>query len=216
MTSRSTQNPRRRSSLVIGILGGIASGKSAAAELLAGKDGVVIDADAIARTVLDSAEVRDAAVRAFGASIQQADGSIDRAALGRVVFGSTEARARLESFTHPVIRAKIRGELEAARARGVPRIVLDVPLLLENDAQHGLRAECDVLVFLDADDRIRDARAVANRGWATGEVARREAVQLPLHHKRAASDHVLVNDGTRADLEAAVRAVLRAIERHSP
>jgi dephospho-CoA kinase len=216
MTSRSAPDRRPGTSLVIGILGGIASGKSAAGALLAGKSGVVIDADAIARAALESAEVRAEAAQAFGQAVLRTDGAIDREALGRIVFGSAAARARLESFTHPRIRAKIRAELEAARARGVPRIVLDVPLLLENDARHGLRAECDVLVFLDSDDRIRDARAVANRGWATGEVARRESVQLPLDQKRAASDHVLVNNGTRADLEAAVAAVLRAIEQRSP
>jgi dephospho-CoA kinase len=200
---------------VIGVLGGIASGKSAVGALLAGPEGAVIDADAIARTVLDSAEARAEAARKFGRSVLLPDGAIDREALGRVVFASPAARAELESFTHPRIRAKIRDELEAARARGVPRIVLDVPLLLENDAQHGLRAECDVLVFVESDEPIRDARAVASRGWASGEVARRERVQLPLAHKRAASDHVVVNNGTRAELEATVAAVLRAIERRS-
>ncbi len=215
MPARSTPHPARRPTLVIGVLGGIASGKSAVAGLLAGAGGVVIDADAIARAVLESPEARADAARAFGPSILRADGAIDREALGRLVFGSTEARARLESFTHPRIRAKIRAELEAARARGVPRIVLDVPLLLENDAQHHLRKECDVIVFVDADPRIRDARAVQNRGWLSGEVARRERVQLPLDEKRVLADHLLVNDGTRPELEAAVAAVSRAIERGS-
>lgn len=173
----------------------------------------MIDADAIARAVLESKEARADAAAAFGPIVLCADGSIDREALGRLVFGSSAARTALESFTHPRIRAKIRADLEAARARGVPRIVLDVPLLLENDAQHGLRAECDALVFVESDARIRDARAVVERGWASGEVARRERAQLPLEHKRMAADHVLVNNATRADLEAAVADVLAALER---
>lgn len=196
--------------LVFGILGGIASGKSAVAALLAAEGGVVIDADRIAREVLLDPDVQREIQAAFGAGIVRADGSIDRARLGSIVFGTPRARERLERFTHPRIRAKIRAELEAARARGVPRIVLDVPLLLENDAQHHLRAECDVLVFVDADPRIRDARAVAGRGWASGEVERRERAQLPLAHKRALADHVISNTGSRAELEAAVAGILRA------
>ncbi|MDZ4772962.1 MAG: dephospho-CoA kinase [Planctomycetota bacterium] len=197
--------------LVLGVLGGIASGKSAVARLLAGASGVVIDADQIARSVLSDGVTQAALASAFGPAILHSDGSVDREQLGRLVFGSADARSKLESFTHPRIRATIRGELAAARARGVPCIVLDVPLLLENDAQHRLVAECDALVFVDADPSLRDRRAVSGRGWASGEVARRERVQMSLAEKRARADHVLANDGTRDELEAAVASTLRAI-----
>ena len=197
--------------IVIGLLGGIASGKSAAAALLAGARGVVVDADRIAREVLQSPEVRQEVVAAFGPAVLGPQGSVDRERLGALVFSSPEARATLERFTHPRIRAKIRAELEAARANRVPRVVLDVPLLLENDAQHHLVSECDVLVFVDADPRIRDARAVAGRGWPSGEVARRERAQMPLDPKRARADHVLTNDGTRASLEIQVRSLLERL-----
>lgn len=191
--------------VVIGLLGGIAAGKSAVAELLAGPEGAVIDADRIARALLASADVAELVGRAFGSSVLRADGTVDRERLAGLVFGAPQARAQLESFTHPRIRARIRAELDAARARHAPRIVLDVPLLLENDAQHHLVAECDALVFVDADPRIRDARAVAGRGWQSGEVARRERAQLPLEAKRARADHVVANDGTRAELAARIR-----------
>jgi len=198
------QPPRTR---VLGVLGGIASGKSQVARLLAGPDGVVIDADSIAREVLDSAELQAEVAAAFGGAVLRADGAIDRAALAARVFGSQADRARLESFTHPRIRARIRAVLEDARARAVPRIALDVPLLLENDAQHHLVPECDWLVFVDSDAAERDARAVAARGWIPGEVARREAAQLPLHEKRARADCVIQN---RGDLAQLTREVERA------
>lgn len=196
---------------VFGVLGGIAAGKSAVAALLAGDAGVVIDADRIARAILESDEVKAEVVAAFGRDLLRADGTLDRERLGRRVFASASDRERLERFTHPRIRARIRAELEAARARRVPRIVLDVPLLFENDAQHHLVAECDVLVFVDADERDRDARAVATRGWSSGEVALRERTQLPLAAKRARAQHVVHNNGSRAELSAAVARILSAI-----
>ena len=191
-------------SFVLGVLGGIASGKSAVARLLAGPRGVVIDADRIAREVLDSAAVRFELLTAFGGRVFGLDGRPDREVLAKTVFASKEARAKLESFTHPAIRARIRAELQAARKAGLPRIVLDVPLLLENESGHGLAAECDVIVFVDAKDDLREARALASRGWRPGEVARREAVQMPLAAKRARAGRVVENHGTLAELEQAV------------
>ncbi len=198
--------------LVLGVLGGIASGKSAVARLLAGPDGVVIDADRLARDVLDSVSVRAEVARALGADLLQPDGGLDRARLARRVFDDPAARRQLESLTHPRVRARVRGLLDEARARGVPRIVLDVPLLLENDGQHGLVAECDALVFVDADVRAREARAQASRGWAAGEVARREAAQMPLETKRARADHVLRNAGDLAELELDVARLLAQLQ----
>lgn len=211
MPAPSAPRPRPRApSLVFGVLGGIASGKSAVARLLAGPRGVIIDADALVREVLASDEVRREIEGAFGREVFGPDGAVDRARLAARVFANAADRERLESFTHPRVRARIRARLEEARARHVPRIVLDVPLLLENDAQHHLVAECDRLVFVDADEAERDARAVLSRGWSKGEVSRRERAQLSLEHKRARADHVIVNRGTPADLEREVAGVLRA------
>ena len=99
-----------------------------------------------------------------------------------------------------------------ARRSRVPRIVIDVPLLLEHDAEHGLAGLCDALIFVDTPDELREARAIATRGWKPGEVARREALQLPLAEKRARARRVIPNDGDPARLEAAVRTALREIE----
>jgi len=212
MTPREPKPRAAPRSFVIGILGGIASGKSAAARLLVGPEGVVIDADRIAGEVLASPEVRAEIEQAFGPDVLQADGAVDRERLAARVFGSTADRARLESLTHPRIRARVRSALEAARAAGVARIALDVPLLLENEAGHRLVGECDALVFVDADAGLRDARAVASRGWASGEVARREAAQTPLAQKRARAQAVVRNDGTLLDLEREVARVRAELE----
>ena len=203
MSSPTPQDPTR-ASLVVGVVGGIASGKSAVARLLAGKDGVVIDADRIAREVLESPGVRFELLTAFGGRVFDLDGKPDRATIARTVFANPAARAKLEAFTHPPIRAKIRAELQAARKAGVPVVVLDVPLLLENDAGHGLLAECDETVFVDASDALREARASASRGWRPGEVARREAAQMPLPVKRARAGRVVENRGSLAELESSV------------
>jgi dephospho-CoA kinase len=190
--------------LVIGVVGGIASGKSLVARLLAGPEGFRIDADQVAREVLDSAEVRELVRAAFGPAVFGPTGTLERERLAARVFASDADRKQLEAFTHPRIRARIRALLEDARARRVPRVVLDVPLLLENEAQHGLAAECHELVFVDSPLAARDARAVASRAWASGEVARREAAQLSLDQKRKRANHVIDNSKSPGELEADV------------
>jgi dephospho-CoA kinase len=201
--------PRR--SIVLGVLGGIAAGKSLAAELLAGPDGVVLDADRFAREELDSPEGRRRLVERYGPTALAPDGSPDREALAQRAFGDPGERAWLEGWIHPAVRVRIGSELSAARARGVACIVLDVPLLFEHDARHHLVAACDALVFVDASAEARERRARQSRGWPAGEVARREAVQVALDEKRARADHVLTNEGPRAALEAQVRRVRAAL-----
>jgi dephospho-CoA kinase len=209
---RSPRTPRARgSSLVVGLLGGIASGKSAVGRILAGERGIVIDADRIAREVLETPGVRFDLLTAFGGRVFGLDGRPDREVLAKTVFASPEARAKLEGFTHPAIRARIRAELQAARKAGAPVIVLDVPLLLENESRHGLVDECDEIVFVDAKDDLREARASASRGWRPGELARREATQMPLAAKRSRAGHVVENQGSLLELEAAVRRLAREI-----
>lgn len=206
-------------SLVIGVLGGIASGKSAVARLLAGREGLVISADELAREALDTPAVLARVRTRFGPQAIGPDGRADRAALAAAIFDPERGaalRSELESWTHPLVRDRIRERSSAARASGVPRIVLDVPLLLENDAQHGLARLCDVLVFVDVRDDERERRARRERGWASGEVARREAAQLPLHEKRQRAQHVIQNDQGLAELEHAVQGLLARLRAAPP
>jgi dephospho-CoA kinase len=207
--------PRARP-LVLGVLGGIASGKSTAARLLAGPDGVLISADELAREALDSPAVLERVRARFGAGAIGPDGRADRDALARLVFEPERGAARrseLEGWIHPLVRDRIGERLRAARAAGVPRIVLDVPLLLENDAEHGLARLCDALVFVEAHDAERERRARRTRGWPSGEVARREAAQLALAVKKQRAHHVLSNNQGLPELEEAVSRLLLELSR---
>lgn len=200
----------RDGTVVIGVLGGIASGKSAVARLLAGARGVVLDADELAQEALDSAPVLARLRAAFGRGVLDRGGRADREALAELVFGDPEAKRLLESWIHPLVRERIVAGLAEARAAGRAPVVLDVPLLLENDHEHGLASSCDFLVFVAAGAAERERRAVATRKWRPGEVARREVAQVPPVQKRARARYVIDNDGSLSELESAVRRVLAA------
>lgn len=202
------QRRARRRPVVFGVLGGIAAGKSAVSARLAGPEGLVVDADALAREALESPPVQARLRAAYGDDVVGPDGRTRRDLVAERVFGSTRERRRLEGWIHPVVRARILAALDDAEERGVERVVLDVPLLLENDAQHGLVARCHHLVFVDAPPQERERRAVEGRGWQPGEVARRETAQLDLRAKRDRADHVVENDGSLEQLNAAVDRIL--------
>ncbi len=199
--------------LVLGLAGGVASGKSAVARQLAGADGLVLAADAIAQEALDAPEVVAKVRERFGPEALDEAGRPDRAAIGAVVFADPDARKVLEGWIHPAVRARILAELEDAGRREIPVVVLDVPLLFENDAQHGLVARCDAILFVESPLAEREARATAYRGWSPGEVARREAAQLPLEQKRARCTHVVQNMGSLDELEREVARVLAELRR---
>ena len=199
---------RPRSPVVIGIVGGIAAGKSAVAERFAAHGLCHVDADRHARAVSQRKDVLAEVAAAFGPAVVQG-GSLDRAAMAALVFRDPSARTRLEAILHPRIRQDILAELAAAKAAGQSAL-LDVPLLYEN----GLFEHCDHVVFVDAPDAVRQARA-KSRGWADGELARREQAQLPLADKRARADFVIDNGGDRATMAAQVASLLRQLAERS-
>ena len=198
---------KRPSGAVIGVLGGIASGKSFVARHLAGDRGLVIDADLLAHEVLKSQELTELVTEAFGSGALGEDGRPDRGALAQRVFDDPAARAQLEGWIHPRVRAKIQVALDEAAAQEIGPVVLDVPLLLENDAEHGLVAKCDHLVFIESDLEARDQRAVLSREWSPGEVARREQSQHSLADKKARADYTIENRGSLDELDQSVRAL---------
>lgn len=189
---------RPRPPIVLGLLGGVAAGKSAVGALFAARGLRQVDADAIAREVADAPEVIAAVRDTFGAAAITSAGRLDRAELGRRVFGDPAARQRLEGILHPRILARIRLELAEARAAD-QSVLLDAPLLLET----GLDALCDHLVFVAAPPAVRAERAAA-RGWPYDELARREAAQRSLADKQARAAWTIDNGG---DLAATVRQV---------
>ena len=188
---------------VIGLLGGVASGKSTVARALAAAGWLVLDADAEARAALERPEIRRALTDRFGPDLLDAQGRLDRALLARRAFHDPQSTAALNAIVHPWVRERLLAALEAAGERPV---VLDVPLLLHSP----LAGLVDTWVFVEADEARREARA-GTRGWPPGERARREALQAELAEKRARADHVLENSGTIEDLGSRVHALLRAL-----
>ena len=190
----------------IGIAGGIGSGKSTVARMLARLGCEVCISDDAARAVLEAPEVRDAIVARVGATVRAPDGSIDRAALGRAIFADATLRADIERIMHPRIEARRRAQFAAAPV-STRAFIIDAPLLFEV----GLERECDAVIFVDAPREHRLARVRATRGWDDAELARREASQIPLDEKRRRSTDIVANAGDSALLEAAVASTLDAI-----
>ena len=189
---------------VIGLVGGIGAGKSAAAASFARRGGAVIDADRLGHTVLEQPAVRAALVERWGPRVRKPDGGIDRRAVAGVVFADPAERLALEAVVFPPITAAARGRVAAAQADPAIRfVVLDAPTLLEA----GWGELADHLVYVDA-PRPERVRRVAARGWTDADLLAREAAQWPAEKKRAACDAVLANDGTTDELQSRVDHLL--------
>jgi dephospho-CoA kinase len=189
--------------LRIGLTGGIGAGKSAVAGLLARRGAVVVDADAIAREVVEpGTRGFDAVVAEFGPQVRGADGRLDRARLASIVFADEEARRRLNAIVHPLVGERTAQLLAAAPPDAA--VVHDVPLLVEN----GLAGHYDLVLVVEAAEPARLAR-LAERGIPPEQARARMAAQASDADRRAAADAVIRNDGTLADLAAGVDAVWR-------
>ena len=192
---------------VIGILGGIGSGKSFVAELMKARGAVVLDADRVGHEVLREPQVESAARERWGDGIFNSDGHIDRKRLAKIVFapppdGPGEL-AHLEQLTHARIGERLQEQIAEIASREHPAaLVLDAPVLLKA----GWNQFCDKIVYVDAPHDVRLARVLA-RGWTEEELARREAAQEPLDVKRRLADLVIDNSGP-AEATAAQMNVL--------
>ncbi|TWJ20567.1 dephospho-CoA kinase [Micromonospora endolithica] len=187
---------------MVGLTGGIGSGKSAVSARLAERGAVLIDADVVAREVVGpGTEGLAAIVDTFSARVLGPDGTLDRAALGATVFADEPARRRLEAIIHPRVRART-AELAAAAARDAV-VVNDVPLLVEV----GLAPSYHLVVVVQTEVATRLERLARDRGMDRAEAERRIAAQADDARRRAAADVVLTNDGSLADLHAAVDAL---------
>lgn len=190
---------------MIGLTGGIASGKSTAAQRLVEHGAVLIDADAVVRELQAPGGAAIAPMlEAFGPEILQADGSLDRPALGQHVFADPAARQRLNAIIHPLVRERSEQLVEQARAQRGPEavIVRDIPLLVET----GQAGQMDLVLVIEAPRAQRIRRMVQDRGMSAEDAAARIDAQASDEQRRAVADDVLVNDGTREQLLTQVDA----------
>lgn len=198
--------------LLVGLTGGIASGKSTVARLLRERGAVVVDADELARAALDpGTSSADAVLARFGDSVRDPDGGIDRRRLADIVFADEEARADLEAIVHPVVRDGLR-EVCARLADTDAVVVFDAPLLVET----GMARAFPVLVVVAAHPETQVTRLLADRGMSESDARARIAAQASLERKVAAATEVVDNDGSLDDLARAVDALwgrLRALAR---
>ncbi len=193
---------------VIGLAGGIASGKSLVADILAELGAGVIDADDLNHQVLHSDEVRRQIQKWWGQDTYDEAGLLDRRRLAEIVFNDPAERNKLEDLTHPRVnelRDQRRNEFEADER--IHAIVLDIPLLFEV----GQDALCDQVIFVEANEHARIQRASEQRGWDAAELRRRETLQIPLDIKRQRSDHIVENKSDINTLRERVARVYHQI-----
>jgi dephospho-CoA kinase len=183
--------------LTVGLTGGIGSGKSTAAAMLASLGAAVIDTDQISRELTAAGGVALGAIReAFGAAVIGAEGALDRAAMRRQAFAEPAVRRRLESLLHPMIRAEAERRLALATE---PYAVLVVPLLFESG---GYAGRVDRTVVVDVDEALQIERTAARSGLSREEVLAIMAAQWPRWRRLQVADEVLWNGGSTAQLEA--------------
>jgi len=180
---------------VVGLTGGIGSGKSTVAAVMAEAGATVIDADDVARQVVEpGGPARAAVLERFG--------TLDRAQLARMVFGDAAALADLNAIVHPAVRSAVTARVEElSGAEGV--LVLVVPLLVESASPYPI----DVLVVVDAAEEVAMARLVAYRGMEEMDARRRIGAQAGRQERRAAADFVIVNEGSREQLRNEVQRI---------
>ncbi|HEX6050210.1 MAG TPA: dephospho-CoA kinase [Gemmatimonadaceae bacterium] len=198
--------------LLIGLTGNIASGKSTVARLLSERGATIIDADVLARRVVEPGmPAFDEIVRRWGKGVVDVDGNLDREALRRLVFSNHEELEELNRIVHPEVAAYRDRLVNEARQRGDRLVVCDIPLLFER----GLVDDFDRIVLVDAPRPVRLERLMRERGLSETEAMDMMTAQMPAELKRARADYVIDNMGTVRELEERVSEVWQALEREA-
>lgn len=192
----------------IGLTGGIGSGKSTVAKMLAEQGFAVVDADKIAREIMEpGSPVLDEVAAAFGEDLIGENGSLDRGELARRAFVDKQSTEKLNSITHPAIRAESERRFAAAEAAGEPAVIYDMPLLVEL----GMHRDMDLTVVVDVDAEERVRRLTATRGLDEADARARIAQQLDADTRNAAADIIIDNNGSEADLKPQVDELVQRI-----
>ncbi len=196
---------RRSTAPVIGIVGGLAAGKSTVAEMLRRRGAAVVDADGIGHRQLASPVVKARLTEAFGRGILDEGGEVDRPRLAETVFGDSELTRKLNDIVHPPILERIRSRIRQLRRDDrAPLIALDAALLVETDLHTEL---CDALLFVEAPERLRRERALTGRRMDGGQFEKRTHAQVPVRQKRRLADFVIRNVGDTGELESQLQAL---------
>jgi len=190
---------------ILGLTGGIGSGKSMVAQMFAQLGAAVVDADQLAREVVEPGQPALQEIAAtFGPEVLLPDGRLDRPRLAGIIFADPAERAKLDAITHPRIRARMDEEIEARRS-GPGVLLVDIPLLYENDRVDTV--EKVIVVWVDPPTQLRRLR---QRSGLSAEAARqRISAQMPLDAKRARADHVIDNSGELEETRRQVEAIYR-------
>jgi dephospho-CoA kinase len=194
---------------LVGLTGGIASGKSAVAKILARLGAAIVDADVLSREVVAPGhDGWNEIVATFGSEVLQPDQNLDRQKLRTLIFNNPDARKQLEAIIHPRVRALAEQRIREHGEAGCAVVVYEVPLLFEGNLQQWLRPV--ILVSCNVD--IQRQRLQQRDGLDAAAAQKHIDAQMSLKDKRKLADYVIENDGSLADLESQVRAVLAKIE----
>lgn len=194
---------------LIGLTGGVGSGKSTVAEMLRDLGATVVDADEATHAVYEPGSAGfEAVVREFGEGYVTDNGRIDRERLGRFVFKDADARRRLNDIVHPLVREWMAQRTAEAVEKGANVVVQDVPLLFEN----GLERFFSSVVLVYVPEEVQVQRLVSGRGLTPERARAIIAAQMPIEDKRGRAHHVINNSGSREDTEAQVGSVWRQLQ----
>ena len=205
-----TISTAKRKVFVVGLVGGIASGKSQVGKMFESLGGLVIDADKLGHEVLQRPSVANKLSQVFGAKILDGNGQVSRRELGKLVFGeeadSAARRKQLEQIVHPLIHSEALKRLAEARSSPTPpaAVVIDAPLLLEKH----WTPMCDVILFIDTPEAVRLERA-QQRGWSREHFEARERSQLSLEEKRKAATHIISGMLNEETMRSTIAKLLR-------
>jgi dephospho-CoA kinase len=207
MASTTSPPHRLNSPLVVGLIGGMGSGKTTVAEVFARRGAVVVSGDLAGHEALRQPGIREQVVGRWGREVLEESGEVSRKKLGALVFGDPAERKALEEMVFPWIKKNLRGQIDAAKVKADAAVILlDAAIMLEA----GWNSACDRLVFVEVPREVRLKRLLDQRGWDEKEVAKREQAQMPLDEKRNRADEVLDNSGSPDEVD---RQVERLLER---
>jgi dephospho-CoA kinase len=194
---------------LVGLTGGIASGKSTVAKILQSLGAAIVNADDLAREVVEPGhEAWKEIVASFGADILQSDQTLDRQKLRTLIFNQPEARKRLESIIHPRVRALAEERIRQYAAAGYPVVIYEVPLLFEGNLQEWLRP----VILVACDVETQTARLQKRDHLTAADAEKHIAAQMSLNDKRRLAEYVIENNGSLEDLERQTRQILEELK----